>query len=231
MSRTMPNPGAVLGYRRDGRPIFPILGASSEDPSNAAVKVSLDQQQLQQLMAREKDQDQGQRSGARALVEKLGFTSASELEQFITQQREAEKAQLTEAQRREQDLDAREAAAIQREAAASTRERDAARRAALAGLGATGEDLHDAVALLRVPDDADDADDADDTAVAQAASELRNRRPELFTTVPKTPDAIPPAPGGSPASAPPPRPGGQTSRPGSAGLAMARRRGILPPAS
>ncbi|MCP3760648.1 hypothetical protein [Streptomyces sp. TBY4] len=223
MSRTMPNPGAVLGYRRDGRPIFPILGASSEDPSNAAAKVSFDQQQLQQLMAREKDQ--GQRSGARALVEKLGFTSASELEQFITQQREAEKAQLTEAQRREQDLDAREAAAIQREVAASTRERDAARRATLAGLGATGEDLNDAVALLRV------LDDADDTAVAQAASELRNRRPELFTTVPKTPDAIPPAPGGSPASVPPPRPGGQTSKPGSAGLAMARRRGILPPAS
>lgn len=223
MSRTMPNPGAVLGYRRDGRPIFPILGASSEDPSNTAVKVSFDQQQLQQLMAREKDQ--GQRSGARALVEKLGFASASELEQFITQQREAEKAQLTEAQRREQDLDAREAAAIQREAAASTRERDAARRAALAGLGATGEDLNDAVALLRVHED------ADDTAVAQAASDLRDRRPELFTTVPKTPDAIPPAPGGSPASVPPSRPGGQTSKPGSAGLAMARRRGILPPAS
>lgn len=222
MSRTMPNPGAVLGYRRDGRPIFPILGASSEDPSNAAVKVSFDQQQLQQLMAREKDQ--GQRSGARALVEKLGFTSASELERFITQQREAEQAQLTEAQRREQELDAREAAAIQREAAASSRERDAARRATLAGLGATGEDLNDAVALLRVPDD------ADDTAVAQAASDLRDRRPELFTPVPKTPGSIPSAPGGSPASVPPPRPGGQTSKPGSAGLAMARRRGILPPA-
>lgn len=224
MSRILPSPTAVLGFRRDGRPIFPVLGASSDDPANSPdAQVTFGQQQLQHLMAREKDQ--GARAGARALVDRLGFASAAELEQFVTAQREAEKQQLTEVQRREQELTAREAAAGQREAQAIAREREAVRRAALAGLGATGTGLDDAVVLLRTPDDADDA------ALAQAAQDLRQRRPELFGPATAGPAPVPPAPGGAPASVPPPRPGGQTSKPGAAGLAMARRRGLVPPTS
>lgn len=227
MSRILPSPTAVLGFRRDGRPIFPVLGASSEDPSNSPdTQVTFGQQQLQHLMAREKDQ--GARAGARALVDRLGFASAAELEAFVTAQREAEKQQLTEVQRREQELTAREAAASQREAQAIAREREAVRRATLAGLGATGTGLDDAVVLLRTPDDADDADDA---ALAQAAQDLRQRRPELFGPASPGPAPVPPAPGGAPASVPPPRPGSQISKPGAAGLAMARRRGLVPPTS
>ncbi|MFE1558906.1 hypothetical protein ACFW6V_28480 [Streptomyces sp. NPDC058734] len=224
MSRLLPPPHAVLGYRRDGRPIYPVLGASSEDPSNGGEpQVTLGQHQLQQMMAREKDQ--GSRAGRRDLVEKLGFASAAELEQWVTQQRDAEQQQLTDAERREQDLSAREKAAALREAAAVARERSAVRRSALAGRGAVGDNLEDAVALLRLPDDAD----AD--ALDQAVAELHSRRPELFRTAALGAGQVPPAPGGAPASAPPPRPGGQAHKPGEGGLAMARRRGLLPPAS
>lgn len=224
MSRMLPSPATALGFRRDGRPIHPILGASSEDPSNTPdPQVTFGQQQLQQLMAREKDQ--GARAGARALVDRLGFTSASELEQFVTKQRETEKQQLTEVQRREQELNAREAAAGQREAQAIARELEAAKRATLAGLGATGPGLDDAVVLLRLSEDSDDA------ALAQAAQDLRERRPELFVTGRTAPTPIPPAPGGAPASVPPSRPNNPPAKSGAAGLEMARRRGLVPPTS
>ncbi|MEV7579058.1 hypothetical protein ACIRUY_29700 [Streptomyces erythrochromogenes] len=175
------------------------------------------------MMAREKDQ--GSRAGRRDLVEKLGFTSAAELEQWVTQQRDAEQEQLTDAQRREQDLSARETAAAQREAAAAARERSAVRRSALAGRGAVGDNLEDAVALLRL------ADDADATALEEAVTDLQSRRPELFRVAAPGAGHVPPAPGGAPASAPPPRPGGSAPKPGEGGLAMARRRGLLPPSS
>ncbi|MER7118442.1 hypothetical protein ACFQL8_09395 [Streptomyces goshikiensis] len=77
MSRILPSPTAVLGFRRDGRPIFPVLGASSEDPSNSPdTQVTFGQQQLQHLMAREKDQ--GARAGARALVDQSANVAALE---------------------------------------------------------------------------------------------------------------------------------------------------------
>ncbi|MFH8773694.1 hypothetical protein [Streptomyces sp. NPDC017958] len=34
MDRLLPHPHTPVGYRRDGRPIFPILGADPTDPSN-----------------------------------------------------------------------------------------------------------------------------------------------------------------------------------------------------
>ncbi|WP_424217009.1 hypothetical protein ACN20G_33485 (plasmid) [Streptomyces sp. BI20] len=215
----LPAPSTVLGHRRDGRPIFPVLGASSEDPSNddaAEPQVTIGQARLQQMMTREKDQ--GARAGSKALVERLGFGSAAELEQWITGQRDAEASRLSEVERREQQLADRESAAARREAAAVARERQAARRAALAGVGAAGDDLADAEALLRVPDD------ADETTLAEAVTDLKARRPELFHTAPA---AVPPAPAGGPVSGPPTRPGGQAPRPGAAGLDMARRRGLI----
>ncbi|RNL73171.1 hypothetical protein EBF04_23880 [Streptomyces sp. I6] len=56
----------MLGYRRDGRPIYPVLGASSADPSNDDATLTLSQKQLNTLLAREKDQ--GGRAAVRALV-------------------------------------------------------------------------------------------------------------------------------------------------------------------
>ncbi|MFI6089540.1 hypothetical protein [Streptomyces sp. NPDC051218] len=220
MTRSLPTPRTVLGRRQDGRPIYPMLGASSDDPSNDEVTVNISQKQLNTLMAREKDQ--GGRAAIRTLVEKLGFANAGALEEHLVGVRQAEQEQLSEAERREQALAEREKAAAAREAAALARERDAARRAVLSGVGATGHDLDDAVALLHAPDD------ADGEALANAVQELKARRPELFGTVPVDIQQFPAAPGGAPASVPPSRPGGADSKPGSAGLEMARRRGILP---
>ncbi|MEU3049022.1 hypothetical protein ABZ705_21370 [Streptomyces sp. NPDC006984] len=222
MTRPLPDPHTVLGYRRDGRPIYPVLGASSADPSNDDATLTLSQKQLNALLAREKDQ--GGRAAVRALVEKLGFSINTDLTDFVTRQRQTEQDQLTETQRREQDLTTRENAIAAREAQAAAREREASRRAVLAREGSTGEDLDDALTLLRIPDD------ADDTAVSTAVHELKTRRPELFRASAPGGGQPPAAPGGAPASVPPPRPGSTDRKPGSAGIEMARRRGLIPPA-
>ncbi|MGD3109448.1 hypothetical protein [Streptomyces sp. YGL11-2] len=220
MTRSLPTPSTVLGYRRDGRPIYPVLGASSDDSSNIdEATVNLSQKHLSTLMAREKDQ--GGRAAIRGLVDKLGFSSTSALEEFINSARQTEQEQLTETQRREQALAEQEKAVLAREATAVAREQEAVRRALLVGAGAVGRDLDDAVALLRF------ADDADEAALEDAVQELQGRRPELFGQ-PARPS--PAAPGGAPASVPPPRPGNVDRQPGAAGLEMARRRGLLPDA-
>ncbi|MFF4960187.1 hypothetical protein ACFY2Z_24535 [Streptomyces sp. NPDC001222] len=228
MDRLLPDPRTPVGYRRDGRPIFPILGADPTDPSNqqlppapgtdpAATLAQLpDQEALNRLLAREKQQ--GERAAIRKLVEQLGFTKTDDLTTFVQQQREAQAAQLSEIERREQAAAEATAAAQAREAQAIARERAAVRRAALVALGARGEDLRDAERLLVVEDD------ADEQAVTEAAEALKARRPELFA---QAAAAVPPAaPGGSPAGGPPPR-GSNVPKPGSHGADMARQRGFL----
>ncbi|MGW0952820.1 hypothetical protein [Streptomyces sp. NPDC002545] len=228
MDRLLPDPRTPVGYRRDGRPIFPILGADLTDPSNQQIPPAppsaapvtptptLDQDALNRLLAREKQQ--GARAGVRELIEQLGFSKADELTAFVQTQRDAQTAALTELERREQAAAEKETAAAQREAQAVARERAAARRAVLVGLGATGADLKDAELLLVV-----DAD-ADEQAITEAAEALKARRPELFGS---TGPAVPPAaPGGSPAGGPPPR-GSNMPKPGSHGAEIARQRGFL----
>ncbi|MGC9540018.1 hypothetical protein [Streptomyces sp. UG1] len=233
-----PLPLAPLGYRRDGRPILPILGASSDDPgappSSGSERttedtdgsmVTIPQDELSRRFAREKDQ--GRRAGVRDLLGQLGFESAKALTEYVEGQRQAEqqrkddeRGRLSEVERREQAARDREQQAQDREAAAVARERDAARRAALVGLGATGTELEDAVVLLArqvYPD-------SDDTALAQAAEDLKQRRPELFGS--RTPQAPAAPPSGSPAAVPS-RSGGTPPRPGHFGLDIARRRGHL----
>jgi hypothetical protein len=234
-----PLPLAPLGYRRDGRPILPILGASSEDPGNpptgdpnpddaGTATVTIPQDELSRRFAREKDQ--GRRAGVRDLLGQLGFDSAKALTEYVQTQRQvaqeqkdAEQARLSEVERREQAAAESERQAREREAAALTRERDAARRALLVGLGATGaEELEDAVVLLgRIAEP-----DADDDALAQAAEELKERRPELFA---QPTSMLTPPPSGSPSGGIPSRSGGTPPRPGQLGLDIARRRGHLKP--
>ncbi|WP_330309894.1 MULTISPECIES: hypothetical protein [unclassified Streptomyces] len=228
MDRLLPHPRTPVGYWRDGRPIFPILGADPTDPSNQqrppapstdpAVPPAQvpDQGALNRLLAREKQQ--GERAAVRKLVEQLGFTKTDDLTSFVQQQREAQVAQLSEIERREQVAAEATTAAQRREAQAVVPERAAVRRSALVALGATGDDLKDAERLLAVEDD------ADEDTIAEAATALKARRPELFaaTTTP-----VPPAaPGGSPAGGPPPR-GATMPKPGQHGADMARQRGFV----
>ena len=160
------------------------------------------QEELERIAAREKSQ--GERAGARKALEDFaaehGFSNVDDAKAFIAAARKAQQDALTEEERRRQELAQREEELAKREAAAVARERAANRRAALAGLGATGDDLEDAAALLRV------ADDADDQAVQDAATALKERRPELFGQRPApAASTLPPAPGGAPAGTPPAR--------------------------
>ncbi|MFJ4940632.1 hypothetical protein ACIP8U_43260 [Streptomyces pseudovenezuelae] len=222
---SLPNPLKPVGHRGDGRPIYPILGASPEDDSNktgdedGAPNGGVTQEDLSRLLAREKTQ--GGRAAVKKLLGDLGFDSSEALTEFITTKRDADQAALTEIERREQAAEEKLRSAETREAQALAKERVAIRRAALGGLGATGDDLDDAVLLIdRALHDQPDADEA---AVALAAEQLKERRPELFG---RAREAVPPAPGGSPAGGPPTR-GGIPPRRGAAGLEMARRRGLI----
>lgn len=182
------------------------------------------QAEVEALAAKEKAQ--GKRAAAREFAEKHGFSSIEDAEQFIAEARKAAEAKKTEEQKRQEELDRREQALAERESAAIARERNANRRAVLVGLGATGDDLEDAAALLRVDDDADDA------TVAEAAAKLKERRPELFGQAAPVPPAgqMPPAPGGAPAGGPPPRQA-PAGKPGDRGREMARLRGKVKDAS
>jgi hypothetical protein len=222
MARPLPHPRTVLGYRRDGRPVYPILGASDDDPSNTdpakpaagGPGPTVDQDTLSRLLAREKEQ--GARAGVKRLLEGLGFTKSEELTAWVKSQRDAEAAQLSVLEQREKAAADATAAAKQREDVAAARERSVLRRAALMGHGATGDGLTDAERLLDAPED------SDDRALNDAVAQLKARRPELFGSA----AAAPPAPGGSPAGGPPAR-GGSTAKPGAAGLEMAKRRGFI----
>jgi hypothetical protein len=223
--RSLPNPLEPVGHRRDGRPIYPIVGASHEDDSNKpddegdAPNSGVTQEDLSRLLAREKTQ--GGRAAVKKLLGDLGFDSSEALTEFVTTKRDAEQAALTEVERREQAAEEKLRSAEAREAQALAKEHAAILRAALGGLGATGDDLDDAVLLIdRALHDQPDADEA---AVAVAAEQLKERRPELFDS---TRETVPAAPGGSPASGPPKR-GGIPPRRGAAGLEMARRRGLI----
>lgn len=216
---------AAVFYNDGGDPTVPPVTppAPTADPPRPTppAQRTFTQAEVEALAAKEKAQ--GKRSAAKEFAEKHGFNSIEDAEQFIETARKAQEDALSEHEKREKAVADREAAAAAREQAASARERDANRRAALVGLGAIGDDLEDAAALLRVPDDADDA------AIADAASKLKQRRPELFGVTPDPdPNAnqLPPAPGGAPAGGPPSRQAA-TGKPGDRGREMARLRGHL----
>lgn len=156
----------------------------------------------------------GRHAAYREIAEAAGIdfdVDTFDPKKFAEQFKEAQAARqalLTEEQRRaeelaqkEQMLAAREQAAAQREAEAARLAREVKVRAALVRLGATGDDLDDAAALMRI------ADDADDDAITQAAEALKARRGELFGATPApAPSPLPPAPGGAPAGGSTPRP-------------------------
>lgn len=197
--------GLAVFYNDGGNPPTPAPPAADPKPADPPkpgpppVTKEFTQEDLERVAAREKAQ--GKRSALKEFAEEHGFTSPEDAATFIAAARQAQDAALSEQEKRERELADREAKAEAREKAAIERERVANRRAVLVGLGATGADLEDAAALLRV------ADDADDTAVAEAADALKARRPELFgTKAPETvPPVLPPAPGGAPAGGGTPR--------------------------
>jgi hypothetical protein len=197
-----PSP-ADLAARAGQQPPTPTTAAQGDGEP----EVTFTQRRLNVLLTNEKDQ--GRRAALRAVAEAAGLdpdtVDPDKLGQMLKDAQAARQAQLTEEQRRtealeqrEKDLEARAAQLEQQAAEAARRDRDTRIRAALVRLGATGEDLDDAAALMRV------ADDADDTAIAEAADKLKERRGELFGAAP-APQTLPPAPSGGPAGGNAPR--------------------------
>ncbi|WP_046248844.1 hypothetical protein [Streptomyces sp. MBT28] len=155
----------------------------------------------------------GRHAAYREIAEAAGITDfdvdtfdPKAFAQSFKEAQAARQALLTEEQRRaeelaqrEQDVAAQKAQADKLLADARAEARQVKIRSALVRLGATGDDLEDAAALLRVPDD------ADDDAITQAADALKARRGELFGTPTPKPGTLPPAPGGAPAAGATPR--------------------------
>lgn len=195
-------------------------GGGAGSPAGQQEK-TFTQDELNRVAAREKDQ--GKRVGLSEFATNLGFTKPDEVEAFIKAARDKEQQGLTEAEKKISEATAKETALAAREAAIAAKEAEVARKGVLIGLGASGVDLEDAIALLRVADDATDDD------VKAAAEALKTRRPELFGAAGATAQdsgtqAPAPAPAGRPAGtqAPQGRQGAQKA--GALGAAYAERR-------
>ncbi|MST48923.1 hypothetical protein [Mobiluncus porci] len=154
---------------------------------------------------------QAERAGKREVAESLGFEDAEKLKAFIDQAKADRQAAETETEKKERELADREKALSEKTAQTAAAEALLLKKSALIELGATGDNLSDAVRLLDIPSDAS----ADE--VKTAAEGLKTRRPEMFNAV-KTPN-IPPV--NTPAS---PDTG---SKPGGLGRVYAEKYGYV----
>ncbi|MEU5490230.1 hypothetical protein AB0G98_21135 [Streptomyces sp. NPDC020196] len=229
----VPTPAEVAA-RTNPQQTPPARSGPPEPLVDHETGLPMTQERFSKIMTRENAK--GRRNVLKELAEATGVPfdpdsfDVSKFGGMFKEAEQARQAQLSEEQRRTEDLarrekefEEREAAAAEREAAAARRDRDSNIRAALVRLGATGDDLDDAAALLRVPDD------ADDTAITEAAAALKERRPVLFGSQ-AAPQTLPPAPGGAPAGGPPPRtPAGSKDAVRDAARARAERMGLRRP--
>lgn len=190
-------------------------GGTPPTPGTVGPGKTFTQEDIDRIAAREKGQ--GERAGSKTVLEAMGFTTAEEAKKFVDEQRAAQAAALTEQQKKDADLAAREAAANAAQATAAQAILDSRKTTALAVAGVAGANLPDAMLLLQIPADADDA------AVTAAIDGLKTRRPELFAAV-VPPKTKPPLPNGTPGTTPPPNGSGGGQTPGEKGKAEAARR-------
>ena len=181
------------------------------------------QAQFTRIMTRENNK--GRLKVLKELCEEAGVpfnhedTDVSKLTQVLKDAETSRQAQLSEDQRRTEELQ-RQQDALQADRAKFDQEQTAlaqqrralAREQALIRLGAvdvaddkgtvTAPNLQDALAMLER--DLRETPDADTAAVAAAAEALKKRRPELFGAA-TAPQTLPPAPSGGPAGGNAPR--------------------------
>lgn len=147
----------------------------------------------------------GSTEALQPLMALVGAATPEALQEWVTTAHTAQRAQLSDLERREQDATAREAAAVAREAEAARVLLNTRIQSALIIAGAPVETAPDLIALVAV------ASDADDAAIAAAVDATKTKFAGLFT-----PGATPPTPPGPPApssrapGAPPPTPPGPT---------------------
>ncbi|MFJ7023268.1 hypothetical protein ACIQUW_33395 [Streptomyces sp. NPDC101117] len=212
----VPTPAEIAARTAQQPPTTPAAPTSPGEQ-----EVSFTQRRLNKMMSEEKEE--GRRAAYRAIAEAAGLNpddfDPAKFGEVFKQAEQARQQQLSEEQRRAEELQ-RQTQALETDKARLAQQQadlEAARRAlareqALIRLGAvdatdeqgqvTAPNLQDALAMLER--DLRDTPDADPTAVAAAAEALKKRRPELFgqTTVPQT---LPPAPSGGPAAGNAPR--------------------------
>lgn len=212
----VPTPAEVAARAGQQAPAPVLPPAGQQSPTSDDDQVLLDhrtnapmtQAAFAKIMARENAK--GRRNVLREIAEATGVAfdpddfDINSFGQTFKEADAARKAQLTEEQRRREELAALEQSIADREAKAQQLAADAARRdretrvrSALVRLGATGDDLEDAAALLRLADNASDDD------ITRAAEELKARRSEMFGSAQQ--QTLPPAPSGGPAGGNAPR--------------------------
>lgn len=171
------------------------------------------QADLSRIAAEEKRQ--GARQAETALAAELGYPSVEAMKSGVAAQQAAARQAETDLQRREREAAERETALAARESANAAEKRQLDIDRVLVGLGATGDNLTDARALLG----GTLAADADADAIQAAATALHARRPGFFTAT-----TAPPAPHTRTSQVAPGRVPPAGDRPGDAGRREAARR-------
>lgn len=233
----VPTPGdlAARGQQQPPAPappaVQPLLDKETGQP--------MTQPRFAKIMTRENNK--GRLNVLKELCEQAGIpfdhenTDVTKLTEVLKSAETARQAQLTDDQRRNEELATREQALQAREAAIAQRDADTARErrnsqleAALVRLGAVDlEDkpnLQDAFAMLER--DLQATPEADAAAITAAADKLKVRRPELFGAAPGA-QTLPPAPSGGPAGGNAPRqPTGDKDAVNEAARKRARQMGL-----
>ncbi|MGA5670067.1 hypothetical protein ACPCTG_31875 [Streptomyces pseudogriseolus] len=213
----MPSPADLANRAPQPQP------ASPQPVIDKDTGVVMTQERFNKIMTRQYEKSRN--SAYREMAQAAGIPfdpdnfDPSTFAQLLKDAQEARQAQLSEEQRRAEEIE-REKQALQAEKTKAEQERAAiqaerralAREQALTRLGAldqvdehgnvTAPNLQDALAMLER--DLRDTPDADPAALAKAAEALKARRPELFGAAP-APQTLPPAPSGGPAGGNAPR--------------------------
>lgn len=215
------SPRIPVGYRKDGRPIFPIRGGSEPpnqpspnspppggppapapaDPPPANPPRTFTQDEVNAIATREATA--AQRTAQQALLQSLGVTDADALKALVDAQRAAEEAGKTQLQRDQEAATAAKTAADAERAEAAKERFEARVERAFAKAGVGVEDEAKLARLRRMVTLDTSADAA---AITAEIATLKTDFPALFTTTAEgTP---PPAPGSDPGGRPPNTPPG-----------------------
>lgn len=141
----------------------------------------------------------GSTEALQPLMQAVGVATPEALQEWITAAHAAQQAQLSETQRREQELAQREAAAATAAAAAATETRNSRVLSQLLLDGAPAANARDLIPLVTLP-----AGDITDEQLVAAVTATKEKFPALFT--PGAPAPTPPAPSSRAPGAPQPTP-------------------------
>lgn len=203
-----------VGYRRDGRPIWPIRGGS-EPPNQPPPAATFTQEQLNAIIAREtaKERDKGKADGitaATAEIEKTLGMPVADIAALLKEQKERDDAAKTEAQKalEKANREAATAATTTAQAKAALYASRAELHLIRAGLAIPADAKPDAVTaiLTRVRGMLTVGTDATEEQIAADVDTLKTAFPALFTPAPagtgKPPSSDPARKPGTPGTGP-----------------------------